>query len=160
MPVIGMNQAALCYLKTDPNPVSEKSFRQIAAGFSKFLVGKLIDGETVRLPEKLGELRIGGTKMKPTIDPETGYIKGLSPDWPATKELWKKCSSCEQEKQLIFYLNEETNGIRYSIRWGKKGIFISNKDFYSFVAVRSFKALLKEAIRSKKEYFITANNSK
>lgn len=154
MSLIGMNQAVAFYLKTDINPASEKEFRDIAAGFNKFIVNKLIAGETIRLPEKTGEMKIAGVKVKPSIDPETGNIKGLAPDWKATNELWDTCEECKKNKQLVFYLNEETNGVRYSIRWSKAGSYISNKDFYSFVAVRSFKALLKEAIRMKKEYFI------
>lgn len=154
MGVLGMNDIALFYQETEKNPIDTKEFRRIVNGFHQFLADKIIAGETVRLPERLGEIKIVGRKVTPKIDPETGNVIGLAPDWGETRKLWEKCPQCEEEKQLVYHLNEHTNGIRYKVVWSKIGVFLHNRDFYAFTAVRSLKRTLKKAIDEGKEYFI------
>ena len=148
-----MNDIAQFYQENDKNPIDTKEFRKIVNGFHQFIADKIIEGETVRLPEKLGELKIVGKKVTPRIDPETGNVVGLAPDWGETRKLWAKCPECEEEKQLVYHLNEHTDGIRYKVAWGKTGVFLHNRDFYAFTAVRSLKRALKGAIDRGKEYF-------
>ena len=151
---LGTREALSFYKETEKNPVSDKEFREISNAFNLFLVDKIIDGEVVKLPERLGTIRVTGKKMQPRINPETGQVEGVAPDWKATKELWKKCPECKKDKQLVYHLNEHTDGIRYSFKWSKTGVFISNRDFYSLKVARSVKNKFKQTLAEGKEYLV------
>ena len=149
---LGIREALDFYKRTVSNPVTDDEFKEISNGFNVFLVDKVIDGEVVKLPEKLGSLRMTGRKTKPRINKETGEVEGLSPDWKSTRTLWKQCEDCRKEKQIVWHTNEHTDGIRYSFKWSKTGVFIPNRDFYSLRMSRGVKDKFKQALAEGKEY--------
>lgn len=149
---LGTRELFEFYMNSTKNPVKKQEFKDISNAFNKFLIEKVIEGDTVKLPERLGTLRIVGRKVKPRINPETGDVEGVSPDWKETRKLWERCPECKEKKQLVFHFNEHTDGIRYKFSWSKTGVFISNRDFYSFRVVRSVKGLFKKKLAQGKEY--------
>lgn len=149
---IGTRECLEFYKNEVKNPISDKEFRDISSGFNLFIINKVIEGEVVKLPERVGTLRVTGRKVKPRINKETGLVEGLSPDWKSTRELWKRCEECKQNKQLVFHLNEETDGLRYSFKWSKTGVFINNRDFYSLKMARSVKNAFTQILKTGKEY--------
>jgi hypothetical protein len=149
---IGTREGIKFYKSETKNPVSDKEFRDISNKFNVFILDKVIDGEIVKLPERIGTLRVTGRKLKPRINKETGNVEGLSPDWKSTRELWKKCPECRINKQLVFHFNEQTDGLRYSFKWSKTGVFINNRDFYSLKMARSAKDKFKTVLKAGKEY--------
>ena len=133
-------------------PVDIKTYVSIVNGFIKFLVTKLFFKGEVSLPDRLGNIQIIGKKVK--VQLEEGKIKGLAPDWKATKELWESDTQCRENKQLVYHFNEETNGVRYRFFWSKNRALVPNKTLYNLKMTRTNKRYLSQLIRQGKEYLI------
>lgn len=129
-----------------------KEYMNIVYGFFKFMLKNIFLTKEVSIPCKLGSLQIIGKKKKfKVVD---GVIVGLSPDWKKTNLLWNKCEECKEKKQLVWHLNEHTNGIRYKFLWSKENILIENKSFYYFKPARDVKRELAKLINEGKEFFV------
>ena len=150
---LGIRDIYRFHRKNNSDGILLLDFLDIVNGYAMFLMDKLINAESVSLPERLGTLEFSGLKLKPRIDNE-GNIQGLSPDWKKTNELWKKCEKCKEEKQLVFFFNEHTQGLRYKLRWSKKRVFVSNKEYYSFRLSFTNKKRFKDALLEGKEYYV------
>ena len=107
------------YKKNFSNTVDIKTYIEISTKYIKFLMSKVFEGEEVTLPARLGTIRIVGTRQEVKVD-ENGNIKGLSPNWKKTKELWDSNSEAKANKKLIYNTNEHSSGIRYKFIWSKK----------------------------------------
>lgn len=140
------------YKKNSTNPVDIKIYLSIVKGYMKFLIKKLFNTGEIRLPERLGILQIIGKKVKVTY--EDGQIKGLAPNWAATKKLWENDEVAKSNKQLIYHFNEETNGVRYKFFWSKSRVLAANKTLYDLRMTRTNKRLLAKFIQDGKEYLI------
>lgn len=132
--------------------VDKKTYLAVVRKFMSFAGGYLLVKGDMKLPERLGEIQILGRKSKFRI--EDGLIKGLAPDWKATKELWAENPIAKEEKRVLFHFNEETNGIRYKFFWSKHGVIISNKTLYQLRLSRKIKRKLAEMIKLGHEYLI------
>lgn len=100
--------------------VDYKVFRDICDEFNKAIIDEiLINSEDVKLPVRLGRLRIKKTKMNFTDKNK------LRIDWKKSKEL----------KKRIYHMNEHTGGYKYRFFW-KKGI-IKNITAYAFIPTRT-----------------------
>lgn len=135
------------------NSVSFSDFRDILFGYVEFIILKLLSGDTVCLPERMGNLQFVGQKVKPKIDDE-GNIKGLSPDWKKTNELWNNCPECKERKELVFHFNEHTQGLRYRMKWSKKRVFIQNKEYYTFRLSVPNKDRFVQSVENGNEYLV------
>lgn len=144
------------YKSKSDNPVSVKDFAKINNDFNKFIMANLFAGEELKLPARMGTISIKGKKTKIKFD-EEGRLKGYAPDYKATKELWKKCPECKEKKQLVFHLNEHTNGIRYKFFWSKERVLVENKTFYTLVFTRTNKRFLASLIQEGKEFYVEPN---
>jgi len=133
-------------------PVDIKIYLSIVNGFMKFLTKKLFEKGEVLLPERLGNIQIIGRKVKVTV--EDGKIKGLAPDWKATRSLWERDEEACKNKQLAYHFNEETNGVRYRFFWCKNRVLVPNKTLYRLVMTRTNKRTVPELVKAGKEYLI------
>ena len=131
-----------------------KTYREILYKFNTFLMQKILEGQEVILPSRMGRLCILGTKQNIKVD-EDGKIKGLRIDWKSTKELWARDPKMKEEKRLVYFFNEHTEGINYSFKWFKSRVLITNKYYYTFVPSRHNKRLLAKLIKTESaEYLI------
>ena len=140
------------YKNNSSNPVDIKIYISIVNGFMKFLVKKLFNIGEIKLPERLGLLQIIGKKVK--VSYEDGKIKGLAPNWAATKKLWERDLQAKEEKRLVYHFNEETNGVRYKFFWSKYRVLAANKTLYDLRMTRTNKRHLSEVVQAGKEYII------
>ncbi len=140
------------YLETTDNPVDIDTYLDINLRFMKYLSDSLVENGEIKLPGRLGTVYIKGTFCKPRF--EDGKIKGLSPDWAETNKLWEEDEEAKKNKQLVFHLNEETNGVRYKYSWLKGRVLVSNKTLYDLTMTRANKKKLVNSIREGKEYII------
>ena len=62
------------YSKEMENPVELKPFLQVAHGYMDFLIKKVIEGEEVTMPARLGTLFIQGVKKKLTFKNNSLYF--------------------------------------------------------------------------------------
>lgn len=152
------------YYKTygEHNKVDIKTYLLIVTGFIKYIMFKVFEGYDVNLStnNSLGMLGVRGTKVIPRLS-DKGNIIGLAPDWVKTNELWNRNPEAKQKKELIFCMNEHTNGVRYRISWIKKGIKLSNNSLYSLIFTKGpsgNKRRLNKLIKEEgKEYLVNEN---
>lgn len=140
------------YKKLSTKPIELKVYLEIINKFFKFISYKLLNNGTCIFPERLGKLEVIGRKVN--IRLEDNKIKGLAPDWIKTKELWSNDEEAKKNKQLVYYFNEHTNGIRYSIKWLKNRVLVENKTLYDLILTRTNKRNLSNLIKQGKEYLI------
>jgi hypothetical protein len=140
------------YSKEMENPIELKTFIPIANGYMEFLMAKVISGEEVTLPAKLGTLFIQGVKKKLTFNKQG--VPLLPPNWGETKKLWERNPDAKATKKIVYCLNEETNGVVYKLHWSKNRVPIENKLYYNFILTRENKRTIHKAIKQGKEYII------
>lgn len=145
------------YIEKSENPIPIKEYCKVVNDFNKFIMATVFSGEEILLPSRLGSLAIKGRKSKVTVT-ESGRLKGLTPDFKATNDLWEKCSECKERKQIVYHLNEHTNGIRYRFFWSRNRVLVTNKTFYSMIFTRTNKRFITElVVKRGKEYYIETN---
>lgn len=132
--------------------VNKSDYVKISSAFIKYIMYRVIHhSDTIILPFKTGFLNVLGRKQKISYD-EDGNVKGLSPNWKKTKELHDRCPECKEKNQIVYNLNEHSDGIRYSFNWGLRNVLLKNKSYYVLKMTRANKRDLYKAILSGKEY--------
>lgn len=142
----------IVYKNQSDCPIDISKYLKIINQFMKFLSIKLLSTGEIQLPERLGKVSVIGKKVKVRL--EDGEIKGLTPDWVKTKELWGEDPVAKENKQLVYHFNEDTNGVRYRFFWSKNRVLVTNKTFYNFRLTRTNKRDLSKLIKQGKEYLI------
>tara|TARA_R100000951_G_C2609159_1_gene170664 strand:- start:316 stop:780 length:465 start_codon:yes stop_codon:yes gene_type:complete len=120
--------------------VDKQLFREICDEFNRMVIEEiLLNSEEVRLPYRLGTVRIKKSKMK--YDDKNK----LKIDWAASRKLGKR----------IYHLNDHTGGYKYRFYW-TKGI-IKNITAYSFIPTRTNTRNLASILKDKNrelDYFM------
>lgn len=140
------------YKSLTENPISFKDYLDLSHLYMSFLMEKVLLGDEVTLPSRMGTLGIRGTKEKISIDETTGEIKGLSPNWPKTLDLWKRDELAKEKRKLVYNTNEHSSNVRYRFVWRKSRVLVTNKTLYSLKMSRANKRLLSDLIKQGKEY--------
>lgn len=138
--------------------LSKADYHNINMKFMKFIIDKVIDGETIKLPRGCGRLYVHGTRRVPKFDKD-GNITGLPPDWASTAKLWAKDPEAKARKEVLFHFNEHTQGVSYRIQWDKTKLNIPNQNIYGFQIPRSRKREMSKMIINGKEYAVVATNN-
>lgn len=141
------------YKKSSDNPVSINTYIELTTGFIKYFMQLIFEGNEIVFPARLGTFSILGKKQKLRI--EDGKIKGLSPNWVKTKELWKISEDARLRKQLVFNTNEHSDNLRYKFTWSKKRSVVENKTLYTLIMTRANKRELSKRIKEGCEYYST-----
>lgn len=116
--------------------IDYKKYKSICADFNKEIVNHiLLDSGTLKLPHRLGEIRIQKKKMNFTSK------ENLKIDWKKTKEIGKR----------IYHLNDHTNNYRYKWYWTKTRAIVKNKSYYSFIPTRANKRTLASILLNTKQ---------
>ena len=139
------------YKQECENPVDIKTYLLIAADYNKFLMDKVLQGEEVSLPSRMGTLCIMGKKQKIRFN-EDGKVIGLAPDWVKTKKLWDENPEAKKQKKLVYHTNDHSDNIRYKYSWSKFRVLVENKTLYSLRVTRTNKRAVHERIISGQEY--------
>lgn len=140
------------YFEEVKSPIEEKEFIIIANGYMEFLIQKVLEGEEITMPARLGTLFIQGVKKKLKFNKDG--IPLLPPNWAATKKLWDNNPDAKATKKIVYCLNEDTNGVVYKLHWSKNRVPIENKLYYSFILTRANKRAIHQQIVQGKEYLI------
>lgn len=153
--VINMRDSYKYYKSKSENPLDIKTYMHIITGFLLFLANKIIDGFQVQMAggNSLGTFAVVGKKIKPYTDAK-GNLRGIAPDWATTKKMWAENPEAKKNKQLAYYFNEHSNGIKYNFVWWKTDMKIANKYLYSFTFCKPAKRALSERIKEGKEYLV------
>lgn len=137
------------------NSVNKKLYLKLTAEYNKFMISKVLKGEKIALPMRMGTLQVVGKKQKVRFD-EDGNVVGLAPDWVKTKALWEKDEKAKKERKRIFHLNQHTDGVRYTYFWSKNRVIVENKTLYALRMTRENKRAVWENIMERVNY-ITKN---
>lgn len=140
------------YKKESLNPVDIKTYIKLTTGFIKYIMNFVFEGNEIVLPARLGTFCVLGKKQKLKI--EDGKIKGLSPNWVKTKELWKNSEDARNRKQLVYNTNEHSDNYRFRFRWSKKRSVVENKTLYTLIMTRANKRELSKRLKEGYEYYI------
>ncbi len=117
--------------------VNKAVFRKITSEFNKEIGQYILEGKEVKLPSRLGFLRIRKHENKKNAD-------SLLTDWKLTKEIGK----------IVKHLNNHTDGFFFRFYWDKKISNAIKQTYYKFYPVRSLKrALAHNIIKHKMDYF-------
>ena len=120
--------------------VDKSLYQTICDEFNKLIIDEiLINSEEIRLPYRLGTIRIKKSKMKYEDKNK------LKIDWAASKKLGKR----------IYHLNDHTGGYKYKFYW-TKGI-VKNITAYSFIPTRTNTRRLASILKDKNrqlDYFM------
>lgn len=140
-----------------------KEFCNIVETFTKYLVDKVFSGYDVELSRgmSLGVLGVRGRKVTPTLD-EDGNIVGLAPDWKTTKELWESNPEAKKNKQIVYFMNEHSSGVRYTINWFKRGMTTENSGLYNLALTKGplgIRRKLSKKIKNEKTEFIVVTKT-
>lgn len=149
---INIRSSYKSYKETVNAPVEEKQYLEIANGYMKFLIQKVLEGEEVTMPARLGTLFIQGVKKNLKFNKDG--IPLLPPNWAATKKLWDSNPDAKATKKIVYCLNEETDGVVYKLHWSKNRVPIENKLYYNFILTRANKRAIHQQIIKGKEYLI------
>lgn len=149
---INIRSSYKTYKETVSTPVEEKQYLEIANGYIEFLIQKVLEGEEVTMPARLGTLFIQGVKKSLKFNKDG--IPLLPPNWAATKKLWDSNPDAKATKKIVYCLNEETDGVVYKLHWSKNRVPIENKLYYNFILTRSNKRAIHQQIKQGKEYII------
>lgn len=149
---INIRSSYKLYKEDVETPVEEKQFLVVANGYMEFLIQKVLEGEEVTMPAKLGTLFIQGIKKK--LKFSVNGIPMLPPNWRKTKELWEKNPEAKQTRKIVYCLNEETGGVVYKLHWSKNRVPIENKLYYNFILTRANKRAIHQEIKQGKEFLI------
>ncbi len=139
------------YRQTAVNTVDSKTYISYANEYNKFLANKVLEGETITLPSRMGTLSIVGKKQNIRFD-ESGAVKGLAPDWVKTKQLWNNNPEARKNKKLLYHTNSHTDNVRYKFFWSKTNIITLNKILYSLKITRDNKRAVHNLIKEGKQY--------
>ena len=134
--------------------ILKKEFCKISNEFNKHIMEYVFNGDEVRLPERVGVISVKGKKVETEFDEDLGRISNQAPDYAETKKLWAKCPECKEKKQMVYHLNEHTDGVRYKFFWSRNRVLIENKSFYTMIFTRTNKRYLSSLIQAGNEFYI------
>jgi hypothetical protein len=99
------------------------------------------------MPYRLGTLSIKKFKTKLKLDKNGDLIKSKIPiDYGKTLALWRVNPEAKLNKKVIYFLNDHTDGYRYTFHWNKTVSNIKNKSAYQFKASRNNNRMINKAL--------------
>jgi hypothetical protein len=135
------------------NRIDRTDYFEIIALFMRYLVRKIFEGNIVKLPE-MGSMFIRGNRITPYID-EYGRQKGISVNFKATRDHRRENPG---SKEVIYFTNEQTDHMSYSLRWCRAKMYEEHKNLYTFELSREHKRSSKRYITSKEiDYAVSSS---
>jgi len=136
---------------SEQETVDKKTYIDLSEAFSAFLAQKVIDGEIVKLPHRMGLIYVKGKRQLFRFK-KNGEPYGLAPNWAKTKELWQKDPKAKEAKKIVYCDNAGTNFMRYRFFWSKDKVWAENKAYYTLIMSKTNKTIVRKKIQAGKEY--------
>lgn len=135
----------------EEEPVKREEYVALCKAFNRLMMEKILNGDKIVLPEKLGTVEVLGGKDNVTVT-ELGEIKGLTINWKDTISYWNSNPEAKAARKPIYNTNEHSSGIRYLFRWSKRHCPIKHKTIYNLKITRDYKRALSKLIFAGREY--------
>lgn len=114
-------------------PYSE--FKELFALGVDYMTKELLTGNKVRLPAGLGQISIVGHRQKK-----------LPVDWNSTLKLWEQDAEAKTRKQLVYFLNLNTEGLIFKLKWWLSSTKLKNVGQYALKAVWGLRVEIKKSL--------------
>lgn len=124
--------------------LTEHEFYTIIRQINNHLADKLICGEDIILPHRLGVLELRKYDTKVSIV-NNKIVTNLPIDWDRTLKLWAEDEESYKNKILVRMEEKET----FKVFYNKKTANYDNKSFMQFEVNRDLKGRLKQKIKDK-----------
>lgn len=112
--------------------LTRKEFMIISESIFKKVLERLLKGEKIKLPSKLGFLEL--KKYKP---------KNKSVDWKETNRLYSEHNKENpKNKKFIFHKNYHSNGYKPILKWEKNSAIFINKKIFGIKFTRDVDRLI------------------
>jgi hypothetical protein len=97
----------------------------------------LYDAGTFKMPAGLPAIRVKKYKRKVRFnDDGTIDANSLAPNWPVTLKLWEENPKAKEQKKLIYFLNDHTDGHSAMVWMDKSRSHLANLSPYQFRPTR------------------------
>lgn len=139
------------YRKTYGNPqkLRRYKYRAIIVDFNTRLVERILfKGLSFKMPGRLSKIVLC-KRSRGFSEDEDGKITRFyffPPDWGATYRLWRANPEAKARKEVVRYLNSNTDGKVVTLVWHKYASRAYNTMWYRIRLARSVKSKLKELI--------------
>ena len=128
-------------------PVTERQYIEICKAFNNFLMLDVLCRSAEVNIGALGSISIRKYKCKPKIRDGKLVVSHMPVNYKATKEFWEKNPEAYKKRTLIRLTNEHTNNYRYRFFWDRTTSKVSNKSYYSFIALRKYGRMLNDVLK-------------
>lgn len=128
------------------NRIEKKSIydieKKIFVAILKRINGRIIENIITTnyefvMPFRLGTLSVKKFKTRLKLDADGNLVKSKIPvDYGKTLALWKVNPEARAAKKLVYFLNDHTDGFRYTFNWDKRTCNVRNRSIYCFKASR------------------------
>jgi hypothetical protein len=152
----GIRDGYKYYKAKGHSTLSVDEYAKVMNTWQMYIRDLIFEGNEVKLPSKMGIIKVSGKRVPIKFD-EDGKLKGQSPDWAETKKLWANKPEAKENKQMIYHLNEHTDGVRYKFKWSKERMIVTNKYYYTMIFSRLNKRKLSVLIQDGMEYYVEPN---
>lgn len=134
---------------------TRKQFIAVVESYLQHVRDLIIEeGRFVMLPSGMGCIGIKGFIEELTLNEQTGKVESKTAlvDWKATKELWAIDPAAKLNKTRVFFENDHSDGIRYTVRFHRGTIAVPYKKLYAFKTTRTFKRKMATKIKEGMKY--------
>lgn len=112
---------------------SRKVFSGVIDEFNRYIADRLLEGDRICLPNRMGYIQVMKFKQKYILDRNRKIkTKLLMIDWEKTWEWWKKDPIAAKDKKFTYYVNDHSDGYRYKFVWDKINTNASGIAIFSF----------------------------
>ena len=125
-------------------------YGKIGHAYALFVMARVRDGETVRLPGGFGHMQVVGNKDITDMSQERYRVARA--DWRRTYEMWARDPATREARQYAILTNAHTNGIIYRYMWFRSSARFVFSRTYKFKPVRDAKRALCVSIRNGMRY--------
>ena len=125
-------------------PLTEHEFYQIIRKVNNYLAEKLVNGNDITFPNRMGKLELRKRNSLPVIDKNGSLKVTYAIDWDSTLKLWYDDEEAFNSKTLVKL--PERNIFR--VKYNKDSANYENKSFMEFQINRDIKTRLKQKIKN------------
>lgn len=147
----GIKEYYKFYSNTSKDPVNSQLYSKVLKEYLK-MNASLISGSgyQFKLPQRLGRIELRKVKKEVTINKDGDIVNKLVPNWKKTNQLWKENPIAKENKVIIRYVNEHTNGFIFKLVYLKYNANFKNKSVYKMLINRAMRRNTSDSIITKK----------
>ena len=125
-------------------PLTEHEFYQIIRRINNYLAERLINGNDIIFPNRMGKLELRKRNSLPIIDKKGNIKVTYAIDWDSTLKLWYDDEEAFNNKTLVKFPEKSI----FRVKYNKSTANYENKSFMESQVNRNIKTRLKQKIKN------------